>query len=162
MRIMGIDPGTARAGWAIVDTNGSQLVTQSYGCITTTPTDTPAKRLLEIYETLQSLLRTYRPDCLAIEDLFYATNAKTVIPVGEARGVAMLAAAYYGIPVVSYTPLAIKRAVCGDGAADKKQVQRMVMRLLKLAQIPKPDDAADALATALTHAYSYKLKGKLA
>lgn len=162
MRIMGIDPGTARAGWAIVEAGSASPVANVFGCIMTKTADTPPQRLLAIYKKLTSLMRRYRPDCLVIEDLFYATNAKTVISVGEARGVAMLAAAHYGIPVVSYTPLAIKRTICGDGAADKKQVQRMVTRLLKLVQIPKPDDAADALATALTHAYSYKLKGKLA
>ncbi len=158
---MGIDPGTARVGWAVVSVVGHQASAVSYGCITT-PTQTPAEmRLLAIYQELTKLLRTYKPQSLALEDLFFATNAKTVIPVGQARGVVLLACAQQNIPVISYAPRAVKRAIAGDGMADKTQVTRMVCRILHLDSPPKPDDTADAIAIALTHAYSYKLKGKL-
>ncbi len=159
MIIFGIDPGTARLGWGTIDTKGANPKAISFGCITTEATDTPSTRLLHIYTELIRLFLKYKPDCVSIEELFFATNAKTIIPVGQARGVAMLAAAQKKIPVVSYSPLAVKRTITGDGNADKKQVQRMITRLLHLSEIPKPDDTADALALALTHAYSYKLKG---
>lgn len=158
---MGIDPGTARVGWAAVAASGSKISALSYGCITTSAGDSPEMRLLTIHDELTKILVTYKPDSLALEDLFFATNAKTVIPVGQARGVVLLAAAQRQIPVVSYAPRAVKRAITGDGTADKSQVTRMVMRILRLDSPPKPDDTADAIAIALTHAYSYKLKGKI-
>ncbi len=159
MIIFGIDPGTARLGWGIIDTKTNNPSALTFGCITTDSTSLPPDRLLIIYKELSQLLSKHKPDCVCIEDLFFAKNAKTLIPVGQARGVAILAAAQKHIPVVSYSPLAIKRAITGDGKADKKQVQYMITRLLHLSQIPTPDDTADALAIALTHAYSYKLKG---
>ncbi len=161
MVIFGIDPGTARVGWAIIDTNGANPKALHFGCITTQK-DTPAPdRLLVIYKHIVSLLAKYKPHCVSVEKLFFAKNAKTIIPVGQSRGVILLAAAQKKIPVVSYSPLAVKRTICGDGNADKAQVQRMVTRLLHLKEVPTPDDTADALAIALTHAYSYKLKEKL-
>ncbi len=162
MMIFGVDPGTARMGWGIIDTNEGNVHAVQYGCITTNKTETPGNRLLIIYTALTSFLTQYTPDVISLEELFFATNAKTVIPVGESRGIVLLAAAQKHIPVVSYSPLAVKRAITGDGKADKTQVQRMVTRLLHLPEIPKPDDTADALAIALTHAYSYKMKGKTA
>ena len=161
MIIIGIDPGTARVGWAAIKESGSHISTLSYGCITTTLKKSPELRLLNIYEELTEILITYKPDNLAIEDLFFTSNAKTIIPVGQARGVVLLAASQKNIPVISYSPPAIKRAITGDGRADKRQVTRMVMRILHLDTPPKPDDTADAIAIALTHAYSYKLKGKI-
>lgn len=161
MTIMGIDPGTARLGWAVIQSLRGHIRASSYGCITTDTTLVPAARLKTIYQQLMRLLIAHTPESLAMEDLFFATNAKTVIPVGEARGVILLTAANRNIPVVSYSPRAVKRAIAGDGLADKTQVTRMVMRILHLDSPPKPDDTADALAIALTHAYSYKLKGKL-
>ncbi len=161
MIIIGIDPGTARVGWAAIKENGSNISALSYGCITTPVQQSPEMRLLTIHKELAKILSTYKPTHLAIEDLFFTTNAKTVIPVGEARGVILLAAAQKQIPVVSYAPRAVKRAITGDGLADKTQVTRMVMRILHLDTPPKPDDTADAIAIALTHAYSYKLKGKI-
>lgn len=160
MIIIGIDPGTARVGWAVVAVNGSKISALSYGCITTPVRDSPEMRLLTIHDKLTQVLITYKPKNLALEDLFFGTNAKTVIPVGQARGVVLLAAAQQNIPVVSYAPRAVKRAIAGDGMADKTQVTRMVMRILRLDTPPKPDDTADAIAIALTHAYSYKLKEK--
>lgn len=161
MIIIGIDPGTARVGWAAIKESGSKISALSYGCITTPVQQSPEKRLLTIHKELTKIFTTYKPQSLALEDLFFATNAKTVIPVGQARGVVLLAAAQKDIPVISYAPRAVKRAIAGDGMADKTQVTRMVMRILHLDTPPKPDDTADALAIALTHAYSYKLKGKI-
>lgn len=161
MIIVGIDPGTARVGWAAIQESGSKINVLSYGCITTPIEKSPELRLLTIYEELTKILTKYKPTHLALEDLFFTSNAKTIIPVGQARGVILLAAAQKHIPVTSYSPPAIKRAITGDGKADKSQVNRMVMRILHLDTPPKPDDTADAIAIALTHAYSYKLKGKI-
>ncbi len=158
MRIFGIDPGTARVGWGVIETAGAKIKALAYGCIETEKTLLPQLRLLAIHTRLLSLIAKYQPDILSLEDLFFATNAKTAISVGQARGVILLVAAQQKTPVVSYTPLAVKRTICGSGQADKLQVQKMVMRQLHLAHIPKPDDAADALAIAMTHAFSYKLK----
>ncbi|MBI3576742.1 crossover junction endodeoxyribonuclease RuvC [Candidatus Gottesmanbacteria bacterium] len=160
MKILGIDPGTARVGWGIVEENKGKIVAGRYGCIETKSTLSAEKRLKEIFDVLLELLRKEKPDALALEEIFFATNAKTVIPVAQGRGVVLLAAAQASIPVVSYTPLVVKQTITGNGKAEKSQVQRMVMRLLNLSRVPKPDDAADALAIALTHAYSYRLKNK--
>ena len=130
----------------------------AYGCIETKK-DTPKPlRLAEIFDTLSELLHTHTPECLAIEDLYFSTNAKTAIGVGESRGVIILAAAKIGIPVISYSPLTVKQTITGDGKADKKQVERMVLMTLGMKQAPKPDDTVDALAIAMTHAYSYKFQ----
>lgn len=158
MIIAGIDPGTARLGWAIVITQKTQVTARSYGCIQTEPKHAADGRLLHIYKKLSEIFKSHKPDVAVIEDLYFATNAKTAISVGQARGVALLTAALAKIPVVSYSPLTVKRTICGTGTADKKQMQFMVTKLLKLKEIPQPDDAADALAIALTHAYSYKMK----
>lgn len=160
MIIIGIDPGTARVGWAVISVKGARIEPISFNCITTPKNESPEKRLFTIHQQLTKLLIKYSPQCLALEDLFFATNAKTVIPVAQARGVILLVSAECRIPVISYSPPAIKLAITGDGRADKTQVTRMVVQLLHLAKPPKPDDTADALAIALTHAYSYKLKGK--
>ncbi len=161
MIIIGIDPGTARVGWAVITVAGQRILSLSYDCITTPAHKSPEERLTIIHRQLTLLLIKHKPQCLALENLFFATNAKTVIPVAEARGVILLASAQQHIPVVSYSPPAVKLAITGDGRADKTQVTRMVVKLLHLAKPPKPDDTADALAIALTHAYSYKLKDKI-
>ena len=158
MRILGIDPGIARIGWAVIETHVPEPITISFGCITTEKEEKPEIRLSQIYQAIQLLCKKYKPDCMSVEELFFATNAKTAIGVGQSRGVILLAAAMAKIPVVSYTPLAVKRAITGDGAADKKQVAALVVRILKLKTAPKLDDTADALAIAMTHAYSYKYK----
>lgn len=159
MIIIGVDPGVARIGWSVIDTNPS-IHPNAYGCITTEKTDELSRRLLVAYKALTVLFKRFHPDCLSIEDLFFSNNAKTAISVGQARGIVLLIAAQQGIPVISYSPLTVKRTISGSGSADKGQMQRMVMRILKLKEIPKPDDTADAIAIALTHAYSYRLKGK--
>lgn len=161
MIIMGIDPGTARVGWAAIETSGSGIKALSFGCITTPVHNSPQMRLLSIHNDLTAILLTYKPANLAIEDLFFSTNEKTIIPVGQAQGVVLLAATQQHIPVSSYAPRTIKIAITGDGTANKLQVTKMVMRILHLASSPKPDDTADAIAIALTHAYSYKMRGKI-
>jgi crossover junction endodeoxyribonuclease RuvC len=158
MIIMGLDPGFARVGWAIIQPIGSTIKPLDFGCIETHKDTLPEVRLKEVYDATLKLIKTHKPDCVAIEDLFFSNNAKTAIGVGQSRGVLMLAAATAKIPVVSYTPSAMKRAITGDGKADKKQVERMIMLTLKLKVAPQLDDTADAIAIAMTHAYSYKMK----
>ncbi len=158
MRILGIDPGIARVGWAVIETNLPEPIPVSFGCITTEKNERPGDRLSKIHEAVQLLIRKFHPDCMSVEELFFAANVTTGIGVGQSRGVILLAAADAGIPVVSYTPLAVKRTITGDGRADKKQVTAMVIRILKLKKAPLLDDTADALAIAMTHAYSYKMK----
>lgn len=161
MRILGIDPGTARVGWAVVEDSTRTARAVGYGLIETEPTMPVEQRLVIIHQDITELIRQYHPQVVCVEDLFFSNNAKTVIPVGQARGVVLLAAAEQQLPVVSYTPLVVKRTICGDGRADKAMVQKMIAVTLRLAAAPKPDDVADAVAIALTHAYSYKLKQKL-
>lgn len=152
MRILGIDPGNAIMGYGIVDYTGNRFVTVDYGCIRSTAGVPQHLRLLKLYRQLNDLLNKYKPDCLTIEQLFFNRNTKTALVVGQARGVALLAAAEAGIDVYEYTPLQVKQAVVGRGRADKGQVQYMVRVILNLAEIPRPDDAADALAVAVCHA----------
>lgn len=153
MVIFGVDPGTARVGWAAIDVVGKKTVAKNYGCIETKKTESPQNRLLIIFRELITLLGRHKPKYLSLEQLFFASNAKTVMAVGQARGVVLLAAAHYNIPVTSYSPPSVKLTICGNGRADKKDVQKQVTKLLKLREVPKPDDTADALAIALTHAY---------
>ncbi|MCX6791977.1 MAG: crossover junction endodeoxyribonuclease RuvC [Candidatus Gottesmanbacteria bacterium] len=158
MRILGIDPGIARVGWAVIETHTPEPAPISFGCITTEKDQKPEQRLATIHKAMTLLCRKFHPDCMSVEALFFATNVTTAIGVGQSRGVILLAAAEARVPVVSYTPLAVKRAITGDGAADKKQVIAMVIRILKLRKAPLLDDTADALAIAMTHAYSYRMK----
>jgi crossover junction endodeoxyribonuclease RuvC len=152
MRILGIDPGTATTGFGVIEKRGSKLKFVDAGVITTPPEHTMPARLSEIYAGLNELIRHYQPECMAVELLYFAANVTTAISVGQARGVVLLAAAEHGLPVGEYTPLQVKQAVTGYGKADKKQVQEMVRMILGLDGIPKPDDAADGLAIAITHA----------
>jgi crossover junction endodeoxyribonuclease RuvC len=138
-------------------TQNPQPLPLGFGCIETAKEKSQEIRLLEIYTELSGLIGTYHPEIMAVEDLFFSNNAKTAISVGQSRGVVLLTAAQCHIPVVSYSPLVVKRSVTGDGQADKKQVSRMVCMTLKLAIPPKLDDTTDALAIAMTHAYSYKI-----
>ena len=151
MRILGIDPGTGITGWGVIDKEYNRLTAVDWGCIRTPAHQLNQKRLCEIYDGISLLIREYQPDEMAIEELFYNRNSTTVISVGQARGVLVLAAAQRGIPVYEYTPLQIKQAVTGYGRAEKKQIQYMIQNLLDLDAIPKPDDAADALAVAVCH-----------
>lgn len=161
MKILGIDPGTARVGWGFVEEQTGKVTACGYGCIETNSSAAAQVRLNHIYRHVIELIKKEKPDALALEELYFATNAKTVISVAEARGTILLAAATTGVPVVSYTPLVVKQTITGNGRADKQQIQYMIVKLLHLSSIPKPDDTADALAIALTHAYSYRLKNKI-
>jgi crossover junction endodeoxyribonuclease RuvC len=152
MRILGLDPGTATVGYGIVEEWEGQVGLVAYGVIRTEPKDgDSARRLQIIYEQLNDLLNQFKPDAAAVEELFFGRNITTAISVGQARGVLLLALANAGIPVAEYSPPKIKEAVSGYGNASKQQVQYMVQNLLDLEEIPKPDDAADGLAVALTH-----------
>ena len=154
MRILGIDPGLAIVGWGVVDYEKSKFRTVAYGSIQT-PANTPTeKRLKLIFEGMQELLKTYTPEAIAVEELFFNTNITTGIRVAEARGIILLGAELARVPLFEYTPLQVKQAVVGYGRADKKQVITMVTMLLNLPKPPKPDDTADALAIAICHAHS--------
>jgi len=156
MVILGIDPGVARIGWAVINKTNLNLSVLAYGLISTEKDMRNEYRLHTLYDAIISIFSKYKPDIMSIEDLFFATNAKTAISVGEARGVILLAAAKKNVPVVSYTPLSVKRTITGDGHADKKQVEKMIVQIFKLKEIPKVDDTIDALAIAATHAYTNK------
>lgn len=157
MIILGIDPGTAIMGYGLIEQKGNLLNALEYSCWRT-PAHTPlAERLLLLYNKIFPFLTEHRPDHIAVEELFFNSNATTAIAVGQARGIVLLAGAQQGIPVYEYTPLQVKQAVVGYGRADKKQVQQMVKGLLKLDIVPKPDDTADALALAICHAHSFAL-----
>lgn len=157
MKILGIDPGIGRLGWGVITVEQSKLRVHNFGCIETDKTLTVPDRLLEIYNTLTALIQKEKPDALAIEELFFNSNVSTAMSVGQARGVVLLLSAQYTLSVGVYTPLQVKVAVTGFGRAEKQQVGHMVKVLLKLPSIPKPDDTADALAVAITHAFSYKV-----
>jgi len=157
MRIIGIDPGIGRTGWGIVDVEHGKLQVIDYGCIETSKDLAVEKRLEELYQKIAGILQEATPNAFAIEELFFNTNTKTAMVVGQARGVILLTAAQHKIPITVYTPLQVKIAVTGYGRAEKNQVGQMVKTLLHLEAIPKPDDTADALAIAITHAFSYKL-----
>jgi len=157
MIIMGLDPGTAIVGWAVIRESSPGPKALAYGVIKTEKTEKAEFRLKRIHESLLALLARYTPDAVVIEDLFFARNVTTAFSVGQARGILLLACAEKNLPVFSYPPMVIKRCVTGDGKADKKQVEYMVMLELHLTKVPKSDDAADALAIALTHAFSHRL-----
>jgi len=157
LRILGIDPGYAIIGFGVLDYDGRRFTPLEYGAVTTEAGLPFPERLRQIFEDTEFIFDRFKPDCLAIEKLFFTTNQKTGIDVAQARGVTVLSAAKRGIPVHEYTPLQVKSAVVGYGKAEKFQVMEMTRQLLGLAQIPKPDDAADALAVAICHAHSSQL-----
>ncbi len=156
MRILGIDPGTGTIGFGVIEHHRGTTKLLTVGHISTSKTLSPAARLTELAEDLKTLCAEWKPDVCAVEQLFFSKNVKTALKVSEARGVILHTLNMAGYPVVEYNPLQIKVAVTGDGRADKKQVQKMVKIILKLATIPKPDDAADALAIALCHAHQMR------
>lgn len=153
MRILGIDPGYAILGWGVIDMNGNHFKTIDYGAVTTDAKMEMPDRLKILYNSLMDIIVRYEPDVASIEELFFNTNAKTAILVGQARGVAVLACANSGLEIEEYTPLQIKQALVGYGRAEKKQVQLMVKTILNLKNVPKPDDTADALAAAVCHGH---------
>jgi crossover junction endodeoxyribonuclease RuvC len=159
VKIFGIDPGSERTGYGCIETDGSRHHMVSCGAITVPATTPFPDKLLTIHRRLSALLERAKPDCVAIENLFHSTNARSALKLGHARGVAMLAAVEAGLPVVEYTPAEIKRAVVGYGRAEKHQVQQMVKLILGLAVAPSPYDAADALAVAICHGNLAKWPG---
>ncbi len=151
MIVLGIDPGYALMGWGVVEAEGSRMKLINYGCIETKAGVPMQNRLRTLQLGVRDLLNIYKPDDVAFEELFFARNVTTALMVGAARGAAIIAAAEYTNNLYEYTPMQIKQAITGYGKADKKQIQQMVKLLLKLDDIPKPDDAADAIACAITH-----------
>ena len=152
MVVLGIDPGYAILGYGVLETDGVRLRALDYGVIETEQRQPFPARLEKLYMGVRELCSLYQPAHVAFEELFFARNAKTAIQVGSGRGVVLLAAQQQGVPLYEYTPMQIKLAVTGSGHADKKQVQQMVRILLKLKEVPRPDDAADALGVAICHA----------
>jgi crossover junction endodeoxyribonuclease RuvC len=158
MRVIGIDPGTAITGWGVVDSDGETLEMAAGGVITT-PAGIPLPhRLQTIYRELTAIVECWQPHEAALEELFFSKNAKTALAVGHGRGAAMLALANANLPIVEYKPLEVKQALTGHGGADKQQMQQMVKLLLSLDEIPRPDDAADALAVAICHLHSARIR----
>ncbi len=158
LRIIGIDPGTAITGWSILEIINDKIKTIAYGHITTFLQDDTAERLKELSNDLIKIIQKYKPVEAAIEDIFYFKNAKTIIKVSQARGAILLTLENLGISIAEYTPLQVKQAISGYGRAEKKQVQLMVKNILNLSKIPQPDDTADALAIAICHWQSRKMK----
>ncbi len=156
--LLGIDPGTATSGYGLISDDSNEIKLIDYGVITTQPNLPMEKRLLLIHNRILELIDLYQPESCAIEKLFFQRNVTTAIQVGQARGVILLALAERNVNYAEYTPLEVKQAVTGYGVANKKQVQIMVQALLNLEKIPTPDDAADALAIAICHAHSKKIK----
>jgi crossover junction endodeoxyribonuclease RuvC len=165
VRILGFDPGTAIVGWGMVladERQASRLSCEGYGVITTHKDLPHNKRLLAVYQGVQALLQEHQPEVVAIERLFASRNVTTVMTVSQARGVILLACEQAGIPTVELTPQQVKQGLTGYGKAEKKQVQEMAQRVLQLPQLPKPDDAADALAVAVTAVDQVLLERRLA
>lgn len=158
MRILGIDPGTATTGFGLIDWDKGKAKFVSAGVISTPAGQEMPQRLLTIQKELAQLIKEYKPDHFAVELLYFAANVKTAIAVGQARGVVLVTGANAGLAVHEYTPLQVKQAITGYGRAEKKQIQQMVKTMLGLNDIPKPDDAADGLAIAITHAHNLKTK----
>lgn len=157
MIILGVDPGTAITGYGIVRSEDDHLVLMDYGAITTPADWHLPQRLQHIYRELAALITKYQPTDAVVEKLFFSKNVRTALSVGQARGVALLAAAQANLTIHEYTPLQVKQAVVGYGRAEKTQIQQMVKMLLRLDFVPQPDDAADALAVAICHAHSARM-----
>lgn len=158
MRVIGIDPGTATTGFAVVEENAGKLTPVAYGVITTPPDMPMPRRLAAIHDQIAQLVALHAPETAAVESLFFQKNVRTAMTVGQARGVILLALERGRVSVSEYTPLEVKQAVVGYGGAEKRQVQVMVRTILSLPEIPRPDDAADALAIAICHLNSYKIR----
>lgn len=161
MIIMGIDPGLTSTGYGVVEKRGTRLRALGFGAVTTSSRDDLSARLDEIYRRVKELITEYRPDLVVVEELFFNTNARSAMVVGEARGGIILAAAHCGVPVREYTPLQVKQALVGQGRADKRQVEYMVKALLGLEEGVGSSHASDALALAICHAHREKLDRRL-
>ena len=161
MRILGIDPGYAILGYGIIEMRGNRFKVIDYGAVTTEAGMEMPDRLKVLYNSLMELIGRFEPEVASVEELFFNTNAKTAILVGQARGVALLACSKSGLDIAEYTPLQIKQALVGNGRAEKKQVQFMVKTILNLKEAPKPDETADALAAAICHGHSAGARNRL-
>lgn len=161
MIIMGVDPGLTSTGYGVIKKRGDELRALGYGSITTSPKEALSSRLAKIYREIKELIEEYRPDLVVIEELFFNSNARSAMVVGEARGGVILAAAHCGVGVEEYTPLQVKQALVGHGRAEKRQVSYMVRTLLSLEEEVASTHASDALALAICHAHREKLQGKL-
>lgn len=153
MIILGVDPGLAIVGWGVIEYSNNRFRTIDYGSVQTPAGMPTERRLVEIHRGMREIIVRYKPECMAVEELFFNTNITTGICVSQARGVILLSAAEVGVEIAEYTPLQVKQAVVGYGRAEKHQVITMVTRLLGLREPPKPDDTADALAIAICHAH---------
>ena len=162
MRALGLDPGLATTGWGVVEEESGRLTLADFGVVTTAPGQPLANRLQDLYRELTALIALQQPDVVAVEELFFSRNARTALIVGQARGVALLALADAGLAVHEYTPLQVKQAVVGYGQATKHQVQQMVRMLLELPEVPKPHDAADAVAVAICHLHGARFQALIA
>lgn len=160
MIIVGIDPGLAISGYGIINYIGNRFEVLEYGAVTTESVEEFPLRLKRLYDSYTEIFHKYNPDAVAIEELFYNKNVKTALAVAQARGVHLLAAVNKNIPMYEYTPLQIKQGLVGYGRAEKRQIQEMVKIILKLEEIPTPDDVADGLAAAVCHAHSLKYADK--
>ena len=161
MVILGIDPGIAKVGWGVIKDQSGKQVALDYGCFETSSTTDLDVRLAAIYDFITQLIKKFSPDVLAIEQLYFAANSKTALVVGQARGVILLASSKSNLITESYTPLQVKQALTGYGRADKNQIQFMVSSILRLPKKIIQDDTADALAIAITHGFSYKIRKTL-
>lgn len=157
LRVLGIDPGTATVGWAVICEKKGKLMPVAYGHISTSSKKRTAERLEEIANDLEKIVRKHKPEEAAVEDIFFFKNLKTAVKVSEARGAILLTLENLNIKIASYTPLQLKQSLTGYGRAEKKQIQIMVKNILNLKNIPKPDDTADALAIAICHLNSRKI-----
>ncbi|HIE38515.1 MAG TPA: crossover junction endodeoxyribonuclease RuvC [Anaerolineae bacterium] len=158
MRVLGVDPGTATTGYGVVEEAEEGLQALAYGVVTTPAGQPLPERLQTIYREIVRLVREWEPDEAAVEELYFSANVRTAMSVGQARGVVLLALADAGLAVAEYSPLAVKQALTGYGRADKRQMQGMVRMLLGLPEVPRPDDAADALAVAVCHLHSARIR----
>jgi len=158
MKILGIDPGTATTGYGVISKQKENLKVLDFGCITTEANSDFGKRLDTIYKDITKVIKLHKPDVIACEELFFFKNAKTAMKVSHARGVILLASTKSKAPVFEYTPLQVKLKVTGKGRADKKEVQKIIAEILGLDEVPKPDDAADALAVAVCHGIAHDNK----
>lgn len=161
MTILGIDPGIGRTGWGLISEEKGRFKSVDYGCIETYPKDTEIDRLAQLYEQIEKLFKKHSPDEVVIEELFFNTNQKTALSVGQARGVVLLSCAQNKKNPHVYTPLQVKMSIAGYGRAQKSQIAHMVKSLLNLKKTPKPDDVTDALAVALTYAFSKRMTNRL-
>ena len=158
IKILGLDPGTAAIGWAVIKHKKGEVKPLDYGCIVTSARKSSSRRLREAAEDLEKIIKRFNPDEAAVEDIFFFKNLKTAVKVSQARGVLLLTLERRGVKIFEYTPLQVKQAITGYGRAEKKQIQIMVKNILGLKSIPKSDDAADALAIAICHINSRKIR----